>query len=302
MIKVLFSVLVFASSAHAQLFCADAFMKDDATLPATEFNYELHGPADAPVVILLHGMNNGIATWKPTIGALAQDFRVLVIDQRGNGKTPALGDDYSAEAMARDVKALMTHLRIQRASLIGHSLGGRTALAFAKLFPESLDRVIVEDMSIGIAQDTKPEIVAKNRAYATAISHLPPLPLDAAAEQIKHLFKDDVEKAKRFLNRVSMGTDRTTGNVRLDRAPAAVLWGFQAMTEDYSAALAQFHGPKLLLAADSTLSPFVTDEGAAVAERAGMQVMRVAGANHSVHGSKPDEFNQIARAFLSARH
>ncbi|MGZ5198019.1 MAG: alpha/beta fold hydrolase [Kaistella sp.] len=90
------------------------------------------------VVVLLHGYLGSHEVWNSTTEDLSRSYRVIAIDLPGHGETANFGYAHSMELMAKCVKAVMDHLRLKRFVIIGHSMGGYVALAFADLFPDSL--------------------------------------------------------------------------------------------------------------------------------------------------------------------
>lgn len=90
------------------------------------------------VVVLLHGYLGSKEIWQNTIQNLAKSYRVIAIDLPGHGATPNIGYVHSMELMAKCVKKVMDDLRLKKYVIIGHSMGGYAALAFAELFPENL--------------------------------------------------------------------------------------------------------------------------------------------------------------------
>jgi pimeloyl-ACP methyl ester carboxylesterase len=90
------------------------------------------------VVVLLHGYLGSKEIWQNTIQNLARSYRVIAIDLPGHGTTPNIGYVHSMELMAKCVKKVMDDLRLKKYVIIGHSMGGYAALAFAELFPENL--------------------------------------------------------------------------------------------------------------------------------------------------------------------
>lgn len=90
------------------------------------------------VVVLLHGYLGSAAIWEQTIQDLSRSYRIIAIDLPGHGLTPCMGYVHSMELMAKCVKAVMDGLHLKRYVVIGHSMGGYVALAFADLFPDTL--------------------------------------------------------------------------------------------------------------------------------------------------------------------
>ncbi|WP_426052185.1 alpha/beta fold hydrolase [Brevundimonas sp. SL161] len=102
------------------------------------------GPRDAPAVILLHGFGASLHTWEPWAGRLDDELRVIRLDLPGAGLSPPdpAGDYTDARATAL-LLALMDLLQIERASFVGHSVGGRIAWTMAAEHPDRVDRLVL---------------------------------------------------------------------------------------------------------------------------------------------------------------
>lgn len=94
-----------------------------------------------PVVVLLNGHPQTAASWRSVVPVLARRHRVVVVDQRGQGDSPAPPDGYDAATRAADVAALLRRLGVTRAAVVGADLGGHTAVALARDAPELVGRV-----------------------------------------------------------------------------------------------------------------------------------------------------------------
>lgn len=90
------------------------------------------------VVILLHGFLGSKEIWENTIQNLRTSYRVIAIDLPGHGETQSIGYAHSMDLMAKSVKAVMDSLKLKKYVIVGHSMGGYVALAFADLFPDQL--------------------------------------------------------------------------------------------------------------------------------------------------------------------
>jgi 3-oxoadipate enol-lactonase len=99
--------------------------------------FHLDGGTGIPI-IFLHGYPLDHRIWLPTMMHLGMDVRCILPDLRGYGETEVPPGIYSMEVMAQDVKELMDDLKLEKAILIGHSMGGYVAFQFWKLFPERL--------------------------------------------------------------------------------------------------------------------------------------------------------------------
>jgi pimeloyl-ACP methyl ester carboxylesterase len=103
--------------------------------------YEVHGSGDP--VVLLHGSFMTIANnWTGWIGELAKTRKVIAVELQGHGRTADIKRDFSYENLADDVAALLDHLKIPSADLIGYSMGGGVALQCAIRHPEKVRKVV----------------------------------------------------------------------------------------------------------------------------------------------------------------
>ncbi|GAA2353541.1 3-oxoadipate enol-lactonase [Saccharopolyspora halophila] len=105
-------------------------------------DYELTGPADAPVVVLSNSLGNDRTLWDAQVPALAERFRVLRYDQRGHGATEPAPGPYGLADLGGDVVELLDRLDIDRAHFAGVSLGGMTGMWLAENAPERIERLV----------------------------------------------------------------------------------------------------------------------------------------------------------------
>lgn len=108
-----------------------------------------------PALLLIHGVGDRHDTWAPLIPDLARDYTVIAPDLLGHGRSDKPRADYSVPAFANGMRDLLTVLGIDRATIIGHSLGGGIAMQFAYQFPERCERLILV-ASGGIGRDIHP--------------------------------------------------------------------------------------------------------------------------------------------------
>src|SRR5258708_835247 len=87
-------------------------------------------------LVLLHGYPFGGAIWQTQQQGLSSNYRVITPDLRGHGQSPAPDGVYEMELMARDVLALLDSLNVQKAAIMGHSMGGYVTFALWRLAPE----------------------------------------------------------------------------------------------------------------------------------------------------------------------
>jgi 3-oxoadipate enol-lactonase len=105
------------------------------------FNCELEGPENAPVLIFSNSLITNLSMWDDQAAALKNEFRVLRYDQRGHGGTDAPSGKYTFATLTDDVVAIMDALSIKRANFAGISMGGMTALFLAERYSDRFDRI-----------------------------------------------------------------------------------------------------------------------------------------------------------------
>ncbi len=102
------------------------------------------GPRDAPAVIMIHGFGASLQTWDAWAAGLSRRHRVIRFDLPGSGLSgPDPAADYTDARSLELLLALMDRLGLQRASVVGHSIGGRIAWTFASRHPERVDRLVL---------------------------------------------------------------------------------------------------------------------------------------------------------------
>lgn len=125
------------------LFNRRTYAKLNAGDPDNEFemHYELIGDPVKPVLVLTPGLGAGMSCWTYLKGKL-KDFRVLIYDPRGMYKSGHTAD-YEISDLASDLNELLNHLGIDKASMLGWSMGGVVVQYFAYTYPEKVDRLIL---------------------------------------------------------------------------------------------------------------------------------------------------------------
>ncbi|MFP5327972.1 MAG: alpha/beta fold hydrolase, partial [Acidimicrobiia bacterium] len=89
-----------------------------------------------PALVLIHGLTGSSTTWREVMPKLADRFTVIAPDLLGHGESAKPRGDYSLGAFASGIRDLLVTLGIERATVVGHSLGGGVAMQMAYQFPE----------------------------------------------------------------------------------------------------------------------------------------------------------------------
>jgi len=135
----------------------------DETVDMSELTYlELHGDRIAyrdtgqgPALLLIHGMAGSSATWDAVIPQLAKKYRVIAPDLLGHGESAKPRGDYSLGAFAAWLRDLLNELGVERATVIGQSLGGGIAMQFAYQHRDYCERLVLIG-SGGLGPDLSP--------------------------------------------------------------------------------------------------------------------------------------------------
>lgn len=129
-------------------------------------SYELHGAG--PPVVLVHGLSGSTRWWARNVPALARRFRVYVVDLAGFGKSR--GQPFVLAEGARALIRWMDALGIERASFVGHSMGGHIVADLAADFPERVERLVLVDAA---ALPLNGRAWLPSRAWVPGLRHLP---------------------------------------------------------------------------------------------------------------------------------
>jgi pimeloyl-ACP methyl ester carboxylesterase len=127
-----------------------------------EWQIELHGrrviyrvAGSGPPVVLIHGMLNSSSHWRSVALNLAREHLVVAPDLIGHGDSAAPRGDYSLGAHAASIRDLLAAIGVERATIVGHSLGGGVAMQFFYQFPQRVERLVLIS-SGGLGRNVSP--------------------------------------------------------------------------------------------------------------------------------------------------
>jgi pimeloyl-ACP methyl ester carboxylesterase len=110
---------------------------------------------EGPALLLVHGMAGSASTWKHVLPRLARDYTVIAPDLLGHGRSAKPRSDYSLGNFAAGLRDLLVALGIERATVVGHSLGGGIAMQLAYQHPERVERLVLVG-SGGLGREVSP--------------------------------------------------------------------------------------------------------------------------------------------------
>jgi pimeloyl-ACP methyl ester carboxylesterase len=99
---------------------------------------------DGEGVIFLHFSGANLMMWQPILPYFQDDYRLILVDLRGHGKSDKPETGYHMDEMAGDVIGIMEHLELDRAHIVGSSLGGEVGLSLAANFPDKVISLVCE--------------------------------------------------------------------------------------------------------------------------------------------------------------
>ena len=114
-----------------------------ATNGRVRLYYEIVGPSGAPPLVLLRGLGRTVRHWGRLLDLIGDRLRVVVLDNRGVGRSSAPLPPYDTGVMATDVASVLDHAGIASAAVFGLSLGGMIAQKFALLYPERTSKLVL---------------------------------------------------------------------------------------------------------------------------------------------------------------
>jgi pimeloyl-ACP methyl ester carboxylesterase len=187
-----------------------------------------------PPVVLIHGIGDSSATWAPVIGELATRHLVIAPDLLGHGHSDKPRADYSVAAYANGVRDLLGVLGVERATLVGHSLGGGVAMQFAYQFPERTERLVLVGTG-GAGPDVTPVLRAMTLPGAELALRLLRLPgarlqVGAAVGALRVLGTGLGQDAPDLLRMVDALPDATARAAFIRTLRAVVDWRGQVVT------------------------------------------------------------------------
>lgn len=117
---------------------------------------------EGSAIVLLHGFLENKKMWKEYIDLFSIKYRVIAIDLLGHGESDALGYVHSMEENANVVQEVLKYLEIEKAIIVGHSMGGYVGLAFAELFPKNINKLVL--LNSTSKADSHEKKINRNRA------------------------------------------------------------------------------------------------------------------------------------------
>ncbi len=198
--------------------------------------YHESGAGDK-TVIFLHGLGGYADNWALNAPAFAAHYHVLVPDQIGFGSSSKPYLNYRIQTMIDFLDGFYRKMNVQRATLVGNSLGGWIAAAFAIAHPDKVDRlVLVDSAGLAVAEANRdvllglnPSTVEGMRAVLNLILYNKAIITEAFAEQAfaGHMRNNDGYTINAFIDSIQRKEDVLDGRLGSIKEPTLIVWGAQ---------------------------------------------------------------------------
>lgn len=251
-----------------------------------ELYYELHGPADADVIVLSNGVLMSTASWGLQKASLSRRYRLLLYNCRGMWQSQHPVGPYSMEQHADDLAALMSALNIPKAHIAGISYGGEISMVFALKYPQMIKSLIISSA----VSHSEPVLRGLVDAWSAAAHANDPQLLYQVTYPL------NFSSAYIASNRIALEKAAARYS-QLDMAAVLELFDcFQRL--DITADLKRIQVPTLVMVGEEDiLKPRYYSEIIA-REIKGAQLVVVPGSGHALCLEKPTLFNSLVLGFV----
>jgi esterase len=244
--------------------------------------------ASGTPLVILHGLYGNQANWSVHARQLAEHFAVYAFDARNHGQSPH-ADSMLLEEMAADVAETMTALGIAKAHLLGHSMGGKTAMLLALQHPQRVQSLVVVDIAPVDYRKTRDGVL-----HALLALDVSALQSRDDADQL--LAPSIPEKAVRNFLLTNLQRGAAGGFEWRINLPA-IAQGFTALT-GWQTLDAVYEGAVLFIRGDSSDYILPEYQQQILQHFPNATVTTVNGAGHWVHSEKPEAVQGLIRTFL----
>ncbi|QHT68133.1 alpha/beta fold hydrolase [Rhodocytophaga rosea] len=248
------------------------------------------GESGAPIIVL-HGLFGSSDNWQAIGKALSEEYKVFMIDQRNHGRSPR-SHEFTYEAMSEDLLEFIGQHNLIMPVIIGHSMGGKTAMKFAIQYPDLFSKLVVVDIS--------PKYYPVHHgSILEGLKSINLQQLSSRQEADEQLARHEPHPTVRqFLLKNLHRTDQGTFDWRIN------LPVLDEQIENVGEALSDeksIDNPTLFL--NGERSDYIKAEDRTFIRKifTKAEFITVRNAGHWVHAEKPDEFVSIVRQFIKSR-
>jgi 3-oxoadipate enol-lactonase len=257
------------------------------TVNGNQVNYQLEGPASAPVVLLSHSLATNLAMWDPQVDALAGRFRLLRYDTLGHGATDAPRGPYTLDQLAEQASGLLDALAIAQVHFLGLSMGGMIGQALALAKPHRLASLLLCDTTSRIPLEAQP--LWQERIRIAESEGMEPLVEPTIARWFTAPFRaarpEVIERVRAMIRETS-----PLGYSGCCHAIAAL---------DLTAVIHAIQVPAMIIVGEEDQGTPMAMSEAIHGQIAGSELLVIPSASHLSNTEQPEAFNSAVTAFLN---
>ncbi|KGP72037.1 2-succinyl-6-hydroxy-2,4-cyclohexadiene-1-carboxylate synthase [Pontibacillus yanchengensis] len=260
------------------------------TINDTHYWIEQHG--EGPPILLLHGFTGTHHTWGHFVNDWKDQFKIITIDLPGHGKTKS-STEFTMESVCKDMDDILLQLELENLYVLGYSMGGRTALSYAMIYPERVKGLILESASPGLetaheqlTRQTKDESLAteiEQYGVEAFVNHWQELPMFASQQGLSEEVKETIRNER--LSHTSEGLAASLRGMGTGIQPS---WWDKLST---------FTGDVLLLSGELDEKFTTIAENMEKAFQKAHHV-KVSNTGHAIHVEQPKFFGKIVTEFI----
>jgi esterase len=249
--------------------------------------YKKYG-TQGPFVIIVHGLFGMLDNWHSIAQKMQDQFQIIAVDQRNHGHSPHT-DSMTYDEMAGDIDELMVDLGIEKAHLVGHSMGGKTVMQFANLYPQKIDKLVVVDIA--------PKAYPNGHAiYFKALFEIIDSTIESRkqAEAIMDKYVDE-PSIKQFLLKSLYRSTNGTYTLRMN---VKAIYNYYAQISGEIASNWPLSNDVLFIRGEHSNYILPADENTIYEFFPNCEIITIPKAGHWVHAENPDAFVEVLSKFL----
>jgi pimeloyl-ACP methyl ester carboxylesterase len=241
-------------------------------------------------LLILHGFLGMSDNWKTLGNQFAENFEVHLVDQRNHGRS-FHSDEFNYDLLAEDLKRYCQHHQLDHISLIGHSMGGKTAMLFSVNYPEMLDKLVIVDIGPKFYPIHHEQILAGLFAIQQET-----LTSRSDAEDIMKNYVSDFGTRQFLLKNLYWQENKTLG-LRINLK--ALIENVEEIGESLSS-FSIYEKETLFLKGDKSEYILTGDEKIIQQHFPEATIQEVSNAGHWLHAENPKEFFEKTLLFLNS--
>ncbi|UOB78537.1 2-succinyl-6-hydroxy-2,4-cyclohexadiene-1-carboxylate synthase [Bacillus sp. ZJS3] len=265
----------------------------NVTLQGVSYEYEVVGSGEP--LLLLHGFTGSMETWRSFVPSWSEQFQVILVDIVGHGKTESPEDvtHYDIRNVALQMKELLDYLHIEKAHILGYSMGGRLAITMACLYPEYVRSLLLENCTAGLkSEDERKERCEKDERLAhkieregieSFVSMWESIPLFETQKRLAQNVQEAVRK-----ERLANNPKGLANSLRGMGTGAQPSWWNELKNLKMPVLLMNGEQDEKFFRILKNIEKCVSD----------VKFVKIDGAGHAIHVEQPEKFDTIVKGFL----